>query len=231
MASLVPVRGSLLDQIAPAERAALLERGIPRSFRPAEILHRQGDPASHVFIVVHGWCRVSTTDQAGQVTLLALRGPGDVLGELAAINGWPRTATVATLDPVEVRQLTGAAFVETVLANRVLALGLLRNLSERLYAANTARVEMATLDVSRRLASYLLQLGADHGTTTPSGLIIDIPLSQQDLADRLGASRRAISRTLGVLRERSAVTTMPRRIVLRRLDVLRALAGSSDARH
>lgn len=222
------MRGSFLDQLGPTHSAALLARGVRRSFGPDEMLHRQGDPASHVFIVVRGWCRVSATNLAGQVSLLALRGPGDVLGDLAAINGWPRTASVATIDLVEVMQLTGPAFVDAVLSDPDISLGLLRNLSVRLQAAHAARIELASLDVSRRLARHLLRLAAEHGATTPTGLVIEIPLTQQDLADRLGSSRRAVSRALGVLRDRGAVVTLPRKIVLRRTDVLRALAGSLD---
>lgn len=224
-----PVAGSLLSFLGVAERARLLEQGVRRSFAADELLHREGDPTTHVLILTAGWVRVSASVRDGQVVLLALRGPGDVLGELAALNGWTRSATVRTVEPVELVQLTGEQFVSCLLTEPTVAVSMMRNLSVRLRDAEAARIDLATLDVSRRVATYLHRLAVDHGVRTADGVLISVPLTQQDVANRVGASRRAVARTLLVLRERGVVSTARRRIVVARPGVLRMLAGVHES--
>ncbi len=220
-----PVPGSLLAFLGDRERERLLAQGVRRSFGRDEVLHREGDPSSHVLLLMSGWVRASASVPDGQVVLLALRGPGDVLGELAAVNGWARTATVRSIEPVEVVQLTGPQFVAAVQSDSAVAVALIRTLSSRLRDAESARMEMATLGVSRRLAVHLHEMGVEHGVRGPDGLTIGVPQTQQQIADQIGASRRAVSRALAILRERGVVVTRRERIVIARPDVLRGLAG------
>ncbi len=219
-----PIAGALLALLGERDRERLLAPGVRRSFGRDEVLHREGDPSTHVLLLMSGWIRASVSTPDGQVVVLALRGPGDVLGELAAVNGQPRSATVRSIEPVEVVQLTGEQFLAIVRNEPAVALALIRNLSSRLHGAEMARLGMATLGVGQRVALHLHEMALEHGVRGPGGLTIGIPLSQQQIADRIGASRRAVSRAVTTLRERGVLVTRRERIVVLRPDVLRALA-------
>ncbi|HEX3786693.1 MAG TPA: Crp/Fnr family transcriptional regulator [Pseudonocardiaceae bacterium] len=222
------VAGSLLAYLESGAQGQLLAHGVRRSFAADEVLLRYGDPTDHVFVLVHGWVRVSVSAQHGQQILFALRGPGDVLGDLAALHpSWPRTATVRALDTVGVVQLTGEQFVATLHARPAIAIGLVRQMAGRLREAEAARVDHATLGVGQRVAAYLWRLAEQHGAAGPEGIVIGMPLTQQDLADRVGSSLRAVARAMAWLRERHIVITSRRRIVVTGPEVLRRLARSA----
>jgi CRP-like cAMP-binding protein len=159
--------------------------------------------------------------------MIALRGPGDLVGELAAINGWDRSASVQALESVDVVQLLRPAFAERVYTHPAIAVGLIKQLSARLLEVETILLQVTTLDVSRRVATYLLQLADRHGSPGPDGVEVGLPLTQHDLAGRAGASLRGVARALAELRERGIISTDRRHIVIVRPDLLRAFVGDT----
>jgi CRP/FNR family transcriptional regulator, cyclic AMP receptor protein len=167
------------------------------------------------------------SSQDGHEVLLALRGPGDVVGELAAVQHWARTANVHALERVHAVQLTGAQFMDALCTRPAVAVAVVRQLAERLMESESARVANATLDVSQRVAAYLLLLADRHGIVGRDGIVIRMPLTQQDLANRVGASRRAVARAMSVLRGRHIVLTARRRIVVARPEVLSSFARAA----
>jgi CRP/FNR family transcriptional regulator, cyclic AMP receptor protein len=221
------VDGSLMSYLAPAGRAALLDRGVVRKLPGGQAIMHEGDPTAHVLILLSGWVRVYLTAKDGQVVLLALRGPGDVIGDLAALQNWTRTATVETLQEIRFVQLRAEQFVDCLHDCPAIAIAMLRQMSVRLRDADAARVDFATLDVARRVAAHLMRLAEIHGRAEPAGLVIRMPLTQQDIADQIGASLRAVSRALATLRERRIVTTGRQMFVVEAPEVLRLFANSA----
>jgi CRP-like cAMP-binding protein len=221
-----PVAGSLFDYLDTAAREFVLSSGAPRSFGTGEVLLRHGDPTDHVMVLVTGWVRVSVCTKDGQQVLFGLRGPGDVVGELAALNGWKRTATVHAVEDVRVVRLTRRQFLDCLRDRPDVVLAMAKQMADRLREAETVRVDLATLDVSRRVAGYLQRLADQHGVRGRDGVVIGMPLTQQDIANRVGASRRAVCRSMALLRERRVVATTRRRIVLTRPEGLRSFAHS-----
>lgn len=222
----VPVDGALLGFLGAAEVSRLLAAGVERRYAANEVLVREGDPTDHVQVVRSGWVRVSTTLEDGSEILYALRGPGDVVGELAALLGWPRSASVRTIEPVAVTQFSGAAFARLVRDWPDLSLAVIKALAHRLREAEAARVGIATLDVSHRVVALLLHLARDHGVPDDGMVSVELPLTQQDIADHIGASLRAVARAIAVLRDRGVVRTSRKRITIARPAVLAALARS-----
>lgn len=211
-----PVPGSLVGYLADADREHLLAGGVRRSFAADEVLIRQGDPADFLHVITSGWVRVSTVLPDGGELVYGLRGPGDVLGELAALHGWDRTASVRSLEPITVVQLTAAQFQACLRARPEIGIGVIKSLAMRLREAEQARVGTVSLDVSHRVARHLAVLMAERGG--------DITFTQEEIAKQLGASRRAVARAMAMLRERGVISTGRRRIVVNRPDVLRTLA-------
>lgn len=218
--------GALLAYLADDDRAYLLGKGVRRPFKTKDFVLLQGDPSDHVDVLVSGWVRVSAVLDDGHEVLYALRGPGDVLGDLAALHGCGRSASVRCLEPCVVVQLTGPQFLQCLRDRPEIAIALLKSMGKRLRAAESMRAESASLSVTQRIAKHLVRLASRHGRPVPDGTMIDVPLSQQDLADGIGAARRTVARGLRVLRDRGIIDTGRRRIVVRRMQVLRAFARS-----
>ncbi|MCG8926986.1 Crp/Fnr family transcriptional regulator [Lentzea sp. CC55] len=201
----------------------MLTRGIGRSFAVNDVLLHQDDPSDHVQVVKSGWVRVSTVLEDGREIIYALRGPGDVLGELAALQGWTRTASVRAIEPVDVVQYSRSQFLAVLKDRHQVALALMSTMATRLREAERARVGSAALDVSKRLAHHLVELIDERGIRTAEGVEVRTPLSQEDIARQLGGSRRAVARALAVLRSRGVLSTGRKRIVVHRPEVLRSL--------
>lgn len=221
------VAGSLLTYLEPDEREFLLSGGIRRTFPGNQVLLHEGDPTNHVLVLIAGWVRVYSSTADGQEVLLALRGPGDIIGDLAALHGWARTASVRSLQKVTAVQLLSTQFVHALYARPGIAVAMVKQMSQRLLESQAARVDAATLDVTRRVARYVLRLVDQHGVPEPSGQALGMPLTQQDIANHVGASRRAVSRAMAILRDRQIVTTSGRRIVVANYEILALFANTS----
>lgn len=220
--------GSLFGYLDRDDRAYLLELGESRRFDRGDVLLREGDPTDHVFVLSSGWVRVYSASPDGQEVVLALRGPGDLIGELAVLHGWNRTVSIAALEPLVVVQLRAAQFVGSLRDRPGIAIAMIKQTSARLREHEQALLEFATQDVSRRVAGYLLRMARQHGLPGPRGVALSVPLSQQDIANRVGASLRAVARAMAMLRERGLVVTTRRGIVVARPEVLRSFVGPAN---
>jgi CRP-like cAMP-binding protein len=220
-----PTPGSFLAAVEISVGAALVRAGSVRKFPAHTALFHSGDPSTHVVLLLDGWVKVSANSRNGYEALLAIRGPGDLLGELSALDGKPRSATVLTLVPVEASVLPADRFLELLHSRPRLAITLLGYLAGRLRDADGSRLEFGAFSLMERLARLLLTLADVHGVSERSGVVIDIPLSQRDLAGSVGASREAVARLLRILRERHVITMKRQRIVIVQSQVLESIGG------
>jgi CRP-like cAMP-binding protein len=180
-----------------------------------------------VFVVVAGRVKVSEVTPDGREIMLAVDGPGDLLGEFEAVDpdSGPRTAANVALEPVECRELTGEEFRGVLQSHPRIALMLLRWTIRRLKAADRRRIDATSLDTTHRLARLLLELAdnraqADH----PPRVDIDIPLTQEELASLIVASRDTVVRAITSLRSRGFIATARRRITILDINALRHYA-------
>ncbi|MET7783450.1 MULTISPECIES: Crp/Fnr family transcriptional regulator [Streptomyces] len=213
-----------LARLESEDRSALLDLGHELSFTPRMVLLHQSEPSSHVLFVTHGWTKVTAAASNGYEALLALRGPGDIIGESAALTGRPRSATVTALEPVRTVAVERGRFTEFLARFPAVSFALLGLTSDRTRAADRRRLEFASLSVRERFAILLLDLARTHGRRTDQGIELSVPLSKQELAGSVGASREMVQRLLKDLRERGVVMTGRRALVIVRPDVLRRIA-------
>ncbi|NGY58087.1 Crp/Fnr family transcriptional regulator [Lentzea sp. NEAU-D13] len=219
------VPGSIFDHLSAGDREVVTDAGVRRAFSADEVLLRQGDPTDHVFVLMSGWVRVSLSTDDGRDLLLAFRGPGDVVGDLAAVHGSDRTASVRALEEVTVAQLLREQFVDLLHTQPAISMAMIKQLAGRLVELSEERALFASLDVTRRVAACLLRLVDLHGILTDNGIRLRIKLSQQDVASQVDASPRSVARAFAVLRDRGIVTSSRARVTIGRPDVLRALVG------
>lgn len=217
---------TFLGALHTAEREELQRIGRFRRFRRGETLFHEGDPSDFVVLILEGNVKVSCAAECGAETLLAVCGVGDIVGELSAVDGKPRSAQVAALDAVHVRMIPAADFTRFLEAHPRVLKVLLALISGRLRDADRERAEVRAFGVPSRLALRLLELSQTHGRQTPEGIELELPLSQQELAEWVGASREAVAKALRLLRERGAIDTRRRAITVLRPDLLRRLIGA-----
>ncbi len=206
------------------EREALLASGAVRSFPRGTVLFHEHDDSDSVVVLLEGRVKVYSLTRDGKEVVFAFRQPGDVLGELAAVDGRPRSAAVSALEDVTASFVPAAAFRSYLEGHPRVALLLFEMLSARLRDADRKRVEFAAYDTVGRVAARLAELSAEHGVPAGEGVEITLPLSQDELAGWTGSSREAVGKALHMLRDLGWVETGRRRVTVLDLEALRRRA-------
>jgi CRP/FNR family transcriptional regulator, cyclic AMP receptor protein len=199
------------------ETAALRAPAVVRNFPRGTALFHERQAADRVLVVLQGCVKLSCVS--------AIRGPGDLLGELAAIDGEPRSATVTALEPVEALSLSAGDFRSFLEAHPRVALALLAVLTRRLRDADRKRVEFAAEDTMTRVAARIVELSERFGDKVARGLEIDLPISQEELAGWTGCSRDSVVNALQAMRGLGWIETQRRQILVRDIDALRRHAA------
>lgn len=222
----LPAPGSFCTRLGPEDWEFLTSSGILRTYRANEALFRQGDPAGYVLLIIDGWVKITIAARSGYEAILAIRGRGDVLGEISVLDGKPRSASVWTLGEVTAIAIRADRFVAALEARPAIAIELVVHVADRLRRADNRRLEQAVHSTTERLAAFLLRLADQHGRAVEGGLELSVNLSQQDIAGAIGASREAVARGLRILRDRAVVITRRRKLVIVALSVLSAMAAN-----
>ncbi|MGH2453677.1 MAG: Crp/Fnr family transcriptional regulator [bacterium] len=210
-----------LGSLTAQEYRAFLRRGRRRRFRSGAMLFREGERSDGVLAVLSGRVKVSYFTDEGREIVLAVRGSGELLGELSTIDGEPRSATGTALGPVEALAVSGEAFTEFLQEFPRVSLVLLRTISRRLREATRRRIEYGSLDTTARVAARLVELADQYGEAFGSSVRILLPLTQEELAGWVGASREAVSKALRALRQRGWIETHRRGVTVLNRDALR----------
>ena len=199
---------------------ALRAEGRRVRFRRGQALFTEGDLAERVFIIERGWVMISSIAPSGREIVLGIRGPGDVIGDLSALDGAPRSASALAVGDVEATVAPGSTLTRA-LTDPATAKELLRILAVRLRDSDRKRLEFAALDTLGRVAWRLQELGERFGQESSEGIEVDLPLSQEQLASWCGASREATVKALAALRSLGCITTGRRSVLIRDLEALR----------
>ena len=213
-----------LDALGAADADAFRALGAERRYRSAVVLFHRGDEPGAVLAILDGWVKLVMPGPQGKEVILGFAGPGELLGDVAALDGSPRSATAEAVDAVRALVVTRAAF-ESFVANRpAVALALMRSLARRLRGADEAQLEFASYDVVGRVARRLVELCDQHGEPHERGVLAGLALSQDELAAWTASSREAVARALQVLRRLGWIETRRREILVLDLEALRAYA-------
>jgi CRP-like cAMP-binding protein len=225
------------DLLSVADRAALLAAGTVRRFAAGDMLFRAGDWAQHVMFIEQGRVKVVSAGRDGREALLAIRGPGELIGEFAVMDGKPRSAGVQALEPVRARAIPATRFKAFLKERPDASSALVNTILGRLREADRRRLELAVYDVATRVAMFLLELagqptsGRGRGSSThsaPATKPIVVVMSQRELADATGSSREAVVKVLRRLRSTGMITTSRRAITIMRPDLLAEISESVD---
>ena len=192
---------------------ALRREGRAIRVRSGQALFVEGDRAARVFLVQRGWVILSCVGAGGREVVLAVGGPGDVIGELSAFDGRPRSATAVAAEEVEA-VVAPAEVLTRALEQPGAAQELIGLLASRVRDDTRRLVDFATLSTSGRIAWRLSELADRFGEPVAEGVSVSLPLSQDQLASWCGASREAAVRALRALRTLGIISTGRRSVVV-----------------
>jgi CRP/FNR family transcriptional regulator, cyclic AMP receptor protein len=187
---------ALFRHLTDAELKAVLARATIRHFRRGQVLMHRGDPATGMVVILRGLVRVSVTSAEGREISLGMLGTGDVVGEMALLDGSERSADVAATEDCVLLTINRSDFLPLLESNASLCLRLLSVLCARLRDANRLVEEIASLSLPVRLGHTLLRLASVHGSTANQEMRVGLRLSQKDLGTLVGASREKVNRQL-----------------------------------
>ena len=186
-----------------------------RRFPPGETLFHEGDPGYTLYVIISGRVKVQTVGSAGEIIQIAQRGVGEHFGELSLFDGKPRMADVVTIEPCDLLMLDHSDFVRCVEQSSKFAIGIMSNLADRIRQAADHLESHRELDVTGRIAEALLDLVAVYGEDDPAGgKRITHKITQQQLAEQIGATRESVSRALTGLRDVQALRLDGRTLVV-----------------
>jgi CRP/FNR family cyclic AMP-dependent transcriptional regulator len=185
---------------------------------------QEGDPATHLYVLMVGWVKILSVTSHGQERVLALRGNGDIVGELAGEMTGHRTATLQAIDAVHALIVRYDRFSSFLDSNPGAAHAYRRVMTQRWGDAADLLRKHPLTSGAQRLASLLLELAERHGMITEGRIDVVMPLSQEDLASLAGTSRATVTRAFRNWRDRGFVSTGQKHITITDLPRLRQIA-------
>lgn len=190
---------------------AISARGQLKHFPPRTIIIHEGDPGDAVYLINSGRGKIYSTNDSGREIIFDTYGPGDILGE-PLLDGGVRSASVMTLEATSCSMIRARDFRELIAQNPGFALHVIARLIRLLRASNASVRSLALEDVYGRVVRFLMQ----NATQVGSEWILEERLTQQGIADRVGASREMVSRIFKDLEKGNYISVDRNRIVVHR---------------
>ncbi|MGA0077962.1 MAG: Crp/Fnr family transcriptional regulator [Candidatus Nanopelagicales bacterium] len=216
-----PLFVALDDEAASALRATMVEIKISRG----DELFVEGDPGEHLYAIVEGKIKLGTASSDGRESLLAVLGPGEMFGELSLFDPGPRTATATAIVDSKVLGLGHEDLGPWLSGRPGVSQELLKSLAQRLRRTNEALADLVFSDVPGRVAKALLELSEKFGSRRDDGLYVAHDMTQEELAQLVGASRETVNKALAEFAQRGWVKLEPRAVLLVETERLSRRAG------
>jgi CRP-like cAMP-binding protein len=205
-----PLFSALDDDSAATLRASMTMVKVSKG----HTLFKEGDAGDRLFVVVGGKLKLGTSSIDGRENLLSILGPGDMFGELSLFDPGPRTATATAVTDARVLALAHDQVIGLVTQHPQVSLELLARLAQRLRRTNEVLADLVFSDVPGRVAKALMDLGSRFGVQKDDGLHVNHDLTQEELAQLVGASRETVNKALADFAARNWVRLEPRAVVV-----------------
>ena len=214
-------RVPFLAALSVDDRRWLHERVRRRTYTRGDIIFQKDDPGQSLFIIEDGSVRIYVPGAQGMDLTLAVMGSGDFFGDLSLLDGRPRSASASALSETVVVTVERSDFTGLLRSRPEASLAILAEIAKRVRDTDQMATDLAFLDVGGRLARKLSELAGSHGVQRDGGILIDIPLTQEELANMIGVTRESVNRNLGVFRRLGFVSREGRKVLVRNPDGLR----------
>jgi CRP-like cAMP-binding protein len=205
-----PLFSALDDEAA----ISLRESMVPLKLSKGQILFKEGQEGDRLYVVVQGKIKLGTASGDGRENLLSILGPGEMFGELSLFDPEPRTSTATAVTDARLVSLAHEAVIGLVTTHPQTSLELLRRLAQRLRKSNEILADLVFADVPGRVAKAIMDLGERFGSQKEDGLHVNHDLTQEELAQLVGASRETVNKALADFAARGWVKLEPRAVLV-----------------
>jgi CRP/FNR family cyclic AMP-dependent transcriptional regulator len=220
----VPIFSGLTEN----ELGFLAQRAIPRHYSAGETVFGEGEPCSGLYVVESGQVRIFKSSASGREQVLSIDGPGSSIAELPVFDGGNYPASVAAVCDATLLFVSKQDFQALCLAHPQVALKVLKVVGARLRRLVGIIEELSFTTVRHRLAAFLLRLVQKEGKRTDEGVVITMPVSNQELASQIGTVRELVSRNLSRLQAEGMIRIDGRSVIVRDLQALEAAMQSAE---
>jgi len=211
------------DLPAPA-LSRLAEQVELREIRRRQVIYLPGDPGGAVFFVNGGRVKISKVTRDGKELTLAYRGPGEIFGELAMLEGGPREEMAEAMENAMITEFPREEFEKLVQAHGMLGYRLTKSMLQRRREVENKVEQLLFKDVNAKLAELLLRLGSEYGVASGRGTLVALKITHQEMANLIGSTRETVSLTLSQFKRKGLIHTDGRKVILADPEGLRALA-------
>jgi len=206
--------GGFMQHLEPDDRASLLAIASVRMFRKGELIFSAGVRGDDVYILEAGRVKLAQTAPGGREIILWFCFPGELFGLSAVPGTGPRMVYARACTEVRLRCIERTKFLSILMMNPRVSLELLNLILGRLYLLSDALLNATTESAEFRLQNLLRRLGHQYGRLAGDEICVDVSLTQQDLADMIGASRQTVSGLLNRMKDAGQLRVVGRRLYL-----------------
>ena len=220
-------RVPLLQSLSDAELKTIASLATRKRVRARETIVQQSEPGNELFVLVSGHLKVVSTDPEGRDAGLNVMGPGEVFGEVALLDGGPRSATIVSLEPCELLVIRREHWLRFLKESPDTAVQLLGVLAGRLRKLTERTEDIAFLRVGERLAKTIAALASTYGEKQPDGsLRLALKMSQQEMGDLVGATRESANKQIRAWEQEGLVSQDHGHLIIHDIDKLRGYRES-----
>jgi CRP/FNR family transcriptional regulator, cyclic AMP receptor protein len=216
---------SIFSSLDERELDLLIQATTSRKLKAKEVLFRKGDPGNQLFGILSGSLKVTVVGADGKDVVFSLMRPGEVIGEIALLDGEPRSATVVAVEATNLVTLHRRDFVPFLEKHPQAAIGLATVLAALVRRLSERAEDRQTMPLPARIAKRLLALAQEHGKRPIVGGPVEVRLPQQDLADLVGTTRESVNKHLRIWEEAGIVRLGRGRVVLEQPKLLEEITA------
>jgi CRP/FNR family transcriptional regulator, cyclic AMP receptor protein len=211
----------LFQSLDSADNRRIGELLRDRHLKKGDVLFRKGDEGKTLYLVTRGKIKISVMSRLGDEVTLAIMSTGEFFGEMALLDGMPRSADAIALEDTDLLFLDRTEFLAVVLGNENAAKAILSALAQRLRRVDDFLADTCFLSIASRLAKKLVEFADVHGQPCEGSADVAVSLTQNELASMIGVTRESVNKQLRVLRVKGLVSTAPRRVTIHNVELLR----------
>lgn len=216
---------NLFRHFSPASLETLAPSLLQRTYLKGQVLFHQGDPGNSLWILATGLVKVTVSSSKGDEMLLITMAPPETFGELSLIDGAPRSATVEVVETAKVLILGRDVWTALMRDDSTFTAAVLHSVAEMVRRLTDQTSDFAFLDLHGRVAKLIVGFADERGRPFDDGVILDLHLTQTDIARMVGGSRQSVNQILRALEDRGYIELQRQSIYVKQLEALRRRAG------
>jgi CRP/FNR family transcriptional regulator, cyclic AMP receptor protein len=214
----------LFQDLGPDAMTRLAETVQIAEIRRRQVIYLPGDPGRTVYFVNGGRVKISKVTRDGKELTLAYRGPGELFGEIALIEGGPREEMAEAMENALLTEMERGDFERLIQTQPLLGLRLARLLTQRRRDIENKIENLVFKDVNSKLAELLIRLAIEFGVDDARGTLVALKITHQEMANLIGSTRETVSLTLSQFKRKGLIRTDGRKVIIADREGLKALA-------